>query len=119
MVTFLGNTLIMRLVIDDLSDLDDAILDRLPETIKNQISAGTLKKLPKNIVDSLPDQVSESIPGSLVEAANGNPVLALILVVCGTIGILGFLYGVFKSGFKTAIFFALVGLCSWGYFAVV
>ena len=109
----------MRLVIDDLSDLDDAILDRLPEAIKNQISAGNLKKLPKDVVDSLPDQISDSIPASFVEAANGNPVLALILVICGTIGILGFLYGVFKSGFKTAMFFALVALCSWGYFAVV
>ena len=108
----------MRYLIDDLSDLDDVILDRLPQDIKNQISAGNLKKLPKNVVDSLPDQISDSIPSSLVEAANANPVLTLILTICGTIGILGFLYGVFKSGFKTAFFFALVAICSWGYFAI-
>ncbi|HJM29430.1 MAG: hypothetical protein QF596_09340 [Acidimicrobiales bacterium] len=109
----------MRFLIDDLSDLDDAILDRLPEEIKNQISNGNLKKLPKSLVDSLPDQISETIPNSLVEAANTNPILTLIIVICGTIGILGFIYGVFKSGFKTALFFALVAICSWGYYAIL
>ena len=109
----------MRFLIDDLSDLDDAILDRLPEEIKNQISNGNLKKLPKSLVDSLPDQISETIPNSLVEAANTNPILTLIIVICGTNGILGFIYGVFKSGFKTALFFALVAICSWGYYAIL
>lgn len=111
-------TRIMRYLIDDLTDLDDAIIDRLPDGIRNQISVGSLKKLPKSVVDSLPDQVAETIPSSLIEAANSNPALTLILVVCGTVGLIGFLYGVFKSGLKTAVFFGLVAIGSWGYFAL-
>jgi len=75
-----------------LADLDDEILERLPTDIRDAIKNGTLKVLPKDIVDSLPDQVSDSIPKSLVEAANANPVLTLVLVICGVIGIIGCLF---------------------------
>tara|TARA_B100002019_G_scaffold68266_1_gene58800 strand:- start:279 stop:593 length:315 start_codon:yes stop_codon:yes gene_type:complete len=102
-----------------LADLDDEILERLPTDIRDAIKNGTLKALPKDIVDSLPDQVSDSIPKSLIEAANANPVLTLVLVICGVIGIIGFLFGVFKSGLKTALFFGVVAAISWGYFAVI
>ena len=102
-----------------LADLDDEILERLPTDIRDTIKNGTLKVLPKDIVDSLPDQVSDSIPKSLIEAANANPVLTLVLVICGVIGIIGFLFGVFKSGLKTALFFGVVAAISWGYFAVI
>ena len=102
-----------------LTDLDDQILERLPTDIQTAIKNGTLKVLPKDIVDSLPDQVSESIPNSLIEAANANPVLTLILVICGVIGVIGFLYGVFKSGLKATLFFGAVAAISWGYFAMI
>ena len=109
----------MRYLLMSLADLDDEILERLPTDIRDAIKNGTLKVLPKDIVDSLPDQVSDSIPKSLVEAANANPVLTLVLVICGVIGIIGFLFGVFKSGLKTALFFGVVAAISWGYFAVI
>ena len=109
----------MRYLLMSLADLDDEILERLPTDIRDAIQNGTLKVLPKDIVDSLPDQVSDSIPKSLIEAANANPVLTLVLVICGVIGIIGFLFGVFKSGLKTALFFGVVAAISWGYFAVI
>ncbi|GIS39414.1 MAG: hypothetical protein Ct9H90mP11_07340 [Acidimicrobiales bacterium] len=109
----------MRYLLMSLADLDDEILERLPTDIRGAIKNGTLKVLPKDIVDSLPDQVSDSIPKSLIEAANANPVLTLVLVICGVIGIIGFLFGVFKSGLKTALFFGAVAAISWGYFAVI
>ncbi len=109
----------MRYLLMSLTDLDEEILERLPTDIRAAIKNGTLKVLPKDIVDSLPDQVSDSIPNSLIEAANANPVLTLILVICGVIGVIGFLYGVFKSGLKTTLFFGAVAAVSWGYFAVI
>ena len=109
----------MRYLLMSLADLDDEILERLPTDIRGAIKNGTLKVLPKDIVDSLPDQVSESIPNSLIEAANANPVLTLILVICGVIGVIGFLYGVFKSGLKATLFFGVVAAISWGYFAMI
>ena len=109
----------MRYLLMSLSDLDDEILERLPTDIRGAIKNGTLKILPKDVVDSLPDQVSDSIPKSLIEAANANPVFTLILVICGVIGVVGFLYGVFKSGLKTSLFFGLIAAISWGYFAVI
>ena len=109
----------MRYLLMSLSDLDDEILERLPTDIRGAIKNGTLKILPKDVVDSLPDQVSDSIPKSLIEAANANPVLTLILVIFGVIGVVGFLYGVFKSGLKTTLFFGLIAAISWGYFAVI
>ena len=109
----------MRYLLMSLADLDDEILERLPTDIRDAIKNGTLKVLPKDIVDSLPDQVSDSIPKSLIEAANANPVFTLVLVICGVIGIIGFLFGVFKSGLKTALFFGVVAAISWGYFAVI
>ncbi len=109
----------MRFLFTSLTDLDEEILERLPTDIQGAIKNGTLTVLPKDIVDSLPDQISDSIPESLIEAASANPVLTLILVICGVIGVIGFLYGVFKSGLKTALFFGAVGAVSWGYFAVI
>lgn len=115
----IGNNHQMVHVLQNLSDLDDEILERLPTDVIEAINDGSLTRLPKSVVDSLPDQVSNSIPNSLIEAANANPVLALILVICGVIGIIGFLYGVFKSGIKTALFFGVVAACSWGFFATI
>ena len=109
----------MLYFLKNLSDLSEDILERLPSDIRDDIKNGTLQLLPKDVVDSLPDQVSDSIPDSLIEAANTDPVLTLILVICGVIGIIGFLYGVFKSGLKTTLFFGAVAACAWGYFAVI
>tara|TARA_Y100000768_G_scaffold206844_1_gene155885 strand:+ start:271 stop:600 length:330 start_codon:yes stop_codon:yes gene_type:complete len=109
----------MHYLLKSLTDLDEEILERLPTDIRGAIQNGTLKVLPKDIVDSLPDQVSDSIPNSLIEAANANPVLTLILVICGVIGVIGFLYGIFKSGLKTTLFFGAVAAISWAYFALI
>ena len=109
----------MLYLLKNLSDLSDDILERLPSDIRSDIKNGTLELLPKDVVDSLPDQISDSIPNSLIEAANTDPVLTLILVICGVIGVIGFLYGVFKSGLKTTLFFGAVAACAWGYFAVI
>ena len=109
----------MLYFLKNLSDLSEDILERLPSDIRGDIKNGTLQLLPKDVVDSLPDQISDSIPNSLIEAASNDPVLILILVICGVIGTIGFLYGVFKSGLKTALFFGAVAACAWGYFAVI
>ena len=52
----------MRYLLMSLADLDDEILERLPTDIRVAIKNGTLKVLPKDIVDSLPNQVSDSLP---------------------------------------------------------
>tara|TARA_Y100001936_G_scaffold41748_1_gene40342 strand:+ start:2008 stop:2367 length:360 start_codon:yes stop_codon:yes gene_type:complete len=115
----IGNNQPMRYLLMSLADLDEEILKRLPTDIREGIRDGTVKVLPKDIVDSLPDQISDTIPTSLIEAANANPVLTLILVICGVVGVIGFLYGVFKSGLKTTLFFGAVAAISWAYFAVI
>ena len=103
----------------ELGDLSEEIFERLPVDIQTSIKNGTLKLLPKDVVNSLPEQISNSIPDSLIEAASSNPILTLILVIIGVIGVIGFLYGVLKSGFKTTLFFGTVAACAWGYFALL
>ena len=102
-----------------LSDLDSEILDNLPLDIRDKIMAGEIDKLPDNILDAVPDSVSSKIPASLIEAANSNPTLTLILVIAGTIGVIGFGYGVMKSGFKSVFFFGAVAIAAWTYYALL
>lgn len=62
---------------------------------------------------ALQDRVQDGI----VDAANGNPTLTAILVIAGIVGVLGFFWGVAKSAFKAAAFFALVAVIAWFWFA--
>ena len=63
------------------------------------------------------DELQDRVPEGLVEAASDNPTLTVILVIAGIIGILGFLWGVAKSAFKAAAFFAVVAVVAWVWFA--
>ena len=109
----------MALQPTSLSDLDPEILDNLPLDIRDKISSGEIDKLPDNNLNAIPDSLSSKIPPSLIEAANSNPTLTLILVVAGTIGVIGFGYGVMKSGFKSAFFFGAVAIAAWTYYALL
>ncbi|MDG1845703.1 MAG: hypothetical protein P8J01_04840 [Acidimicrobiales bacterium] len=101
-----------------LSELSKEILELLPLDIRDKIFSGEIKKLPDNVVDAIPVSVSEQIPPSLIEAVNANPTLTLILVIAGTFGVIGFAYGVMKSGFKSAFFFGAIAIAAWTYFAL-
>lgn len=102
-----------------LSELDSEILEKLPLSIRDKISSGEIDKLPDNVLDAIPDSLSNQIPPSLIEAANSNPTLTLILVVAGTLGVIGFIYGVMKSGMKTAFFFGAIAIAAWVYYALL
>ena len=107
----------MAFQVSSLSDLDPEILDNLPIDILDKIISGEIDKLPDNVLDAVPDSISTRIPPSLIEAANSNPTLTLILVIAGTIGVIGFGYGVIKSGFKSAFFFGAIAIAAWTYYA--
>jgi hypothetical protein len=102
-----------------LSELSNEILELLPMDIQDKISTGEIDKLPDSVVDAIPVSISEQIPPSLIEAANANPTLTLILVIAGTVGVIGFAYGVMKSGFKSAFFFGAIAIAAWTYFVLV
>ena len=63
------------------------------------------------------EDIQDRVPEGLVEAAGDNPTLTAILVIAGIIGILGFFWGVTKSAFKAAAFFAIVAVVAWVWFA--
>ena len=63
------------------------------------------------------DEIQDRVPEGLVEAAGDNPTLTAILVMAGILGVVGFLWGVAKSAFKAAAFFALVAVVAWVWFA--
>lgn len=63
------------------------------------------------------EDIQDRVPEGLVEAASDNPTLTAILVVAGIVGILGFFWGVAKSAFKAAAFFAVVAVIAWVWFA--
>tara|TARA_Y100001970_G_C13587064_1_gene533645 strand:- start:159 stop:488 length:330 start_codon:yes stop_codon:yes gene_type:complete len=109
----------MALQPSKLSELDSDILDKLPLEIRDKIFAGEIDKLPDNVIDTIPTSISNQIPPSLIEAANANPTLTLILVIAGTLGIIGFLYGVMKSGMKSAFFFGAIAVAAWTYYAIL
>tara|TARA_B100000929_G_scaffold251415_1_gene211393 strand:+ start:164 stop:493 length:330 start_codon:yes stop_codon:yes gene_type:complete len=109
----------MALQPSQLSDLDSEILEKLPLDIRDKISSGEIEKLPDDVLDAIPDSLSSQIPPSLIEAANSNPTLTLVLVVAGTIGIIGFGYGVMKSGLKTAFFFGAIAIAAWTYYGLL
>ena len=103
--------------IDELEELDPELLDRLPPDIRERIEEGLLDKIPEDVVDTLPPSMQDRIPTGLIEAAGDNPTLTAILVVAGIIGVLGFFYGVAKSAFKAAAFFAVVAVVGWSWYA--
>tara|TARA_B100001250_G_scaffold354290_1_gene328080 strand:- start:217 stop:546 length:330 start_codon:yes stop_codon:yes gene_type:complete len=109
----------MALQATKLTDLDSDILDILPLEIRDKISAGEIDKLPDNVIDAIPNSISSQIPPSLIEAANANPMLTLILVIAGTLGVIGFVYGVMKSGMKSAFFFGAIAVAAWTYYALL
>ena len=109
----------MALQATKLTDLDSDILDILPLEIRDKISAGEIDKLPDNVIDAIPNSISSQIPPSLIEAANANPMLTLILVIAGTLGVIGFVYGVMKSGMKSAFFFGVIAVAAWTYYALL
>ena len=102
-----------------LTELDSDILDILPLEIRDKISAGEIDKLPDNVIDAIPNSISSQIPPSLIEAANANPTLTLVLVIAGTLGVIGFVYGVMKSGMKSAFFFGAIAVAAWTYYALI
>ncbi len=103
---------------ETLEDLDASILQSLPADIRSQIEDGAIDRLPQDVVESLPASVQDRIPDGLVAAAGDNALLTLVLLAAGILGALGFLYGVTKSAFKAAAFFAVVSAGAW-YWLVV
>ncbi len=102
-----------------LTELDPEVLESLPLDIRDKITSGEIDKLPDSLLEAIPDSLSSKIPASLIEAANSNPTLTLILVIAGTIGVIGFAYGVMKSGFKSAFFFGAVAIAAWTYYGLL
>lgn len=97
--------------------IDPEILDRLPPDIRKKLEDGVLDKIPEDVVDALPPSLQERLPEGFIDAAGSNPTLTAILVIAGIVGILGFMYGVAKSAFKAAAFFAIVAAVAWIWFA--
>ncbi|MCB0993991.1 MAG: hypothetical protein KDB21_02790 [Acidimicrobiales bacterium] len=100
-----------------LEDLPADVVEQLPSDIVSQLREGAIDAIPEDVVESLPASVQARIPDSVIAAAGDDPALAVILAVVGALAVLGFLWGVFKSAFKAALFFAVVGAGAWIWFA--
>lgn len=101
----------------DLEELDPTVLDRLPPDVREKIEQGLIDKLPEDVVDALPASMQDRVPPGLIEAASGNPTLTAVLIIAGIVGVIGFFYGVAKSAFKAAAFFAVVAVVAWVWLA--
>lgn len=103
---------------DDLAEeLPDEVLEQLEPTLREQIESGARDRLPEDAYDALPDSLQDRVPADLVAFADSNRTLTIILLLVGLLSIAGFLYGVAKSAFKAAGFFAIVGTIAWFWFA--
>lgn len=100
---------------DLIDELPDDVVEQLtPEEIQRIRDEG-LHELPKEIVNRLPDSVVDRISPELIESASRNLFFTLLLVMVGLVAVAGFLWGVSKSAFKAAVFFAVVAAGSWFY----
>jgi CHASE2 domain-containing sensor protein len=68
------------------------------------------------VVDQLPQSVQDKIPNSLLDLASSNPKFAAVLAVIGVLAVVGFVFSIFKSAIKMAIFWGLVAAGAWFFF---
>jgi hypothetical protein len=103
----------MNIPTDLVDDLPPEVVEDLPPSIIDQIRDEGLETLPDEIIDQLPDSLVDKIPSQFLDAAGSNPALTALLVVVGILAVVGFFYGVAKSAFKAAMFFAVIAAGAW------
>lgn len=103
----------MNINADLVDDLPPEVVEDLPPSIIDQIRDEGLETLPDEIIDQLPDSLVDKIPSQFLDAAGSNPALTALLVVVGILAVVGFFYGVAKSAFKAAMFFAVIAAGAW------
>lgn len=103
----------MNIPADLVDDLPPEVVEDLPPSIIDQIRDEGLQTLPDEVIDQLPDSVVDKIPSQFLDAASSNPALTALLVVVGILAVAGFFYGVAKSAFKAALFFAVIAAGAW------
>lgn len=89
--------------------IPEEVLERLPDDIRQKLEDGVIDKIPQDVIDRLPEGLRDSVPPGLIEAASSNPLFAVI----GALALLGFIYGVFKSAIKAAVFFGALAAIAW------
>ena len=108
----------IRLFQNDIIDqLDPDVVDQLDPGILQQLRDGVIDKIPEDAVDKLPTSVRERIPDGLIKFASDNPALAIIFAIIGVLAILGFLFSIFKSAIKQAVFWGVLAAVAWFLFA--
>lgn len=99
---------------DVVDDLPPDVVEDLDQSVIDQLEG--LDQIPDSLKDQIPDSVLDRIPDEFLDFASGNPALTAVLAVVGVIAVLGFFWGVTKSAFKAAFFFAVVAAGAWFWF---
>lgn len=103
----------------DVDDLDPSVLEELRELDSEAVQDlidGKIDQIPEDLIDRLPPGMADRVPEDLIAFTTNNPALTAILVAAGILGVVGFMYGVAKSAFKAAAFFAIVAAVAWIWF---
>ena len=103
----------MNIMTDLVDDLPPDVVEDLPPSIIDQIREEGLETLPDEIIDQLPDSVVDKIPSEFLDVASNNPAFTALLVIVGILAVVGFGYGIAKSAFKAALFFAVIAAGAW------
>ncbi len=94
-------------------ELPPEVVEELPEDVLQQLRDGVIDKIPEDVVERLPESVRDRVPDGLVDFASTNTGFAVVLAIIGVLAVAGFVWGIAKSAFKAAIFFALAAAVAW------
>ncbi len=94
-------------------ELPPEVVEELPDDVLQQLRDGVIDKIPEDVVTQLPESVQDRIPDGLVDFASTNTGLAVVLAILGVLAVAGFVWGIAKSAFKAAAFFAVAGAVAW------
>lgn len=101
----------MSSLLDVVDELPPDVVEDLPPSVIEQLEG--LDQIPDSLKDQIPDVVLERIPDEFLDLASSSPLLTAILVIVGIVAVIGFFWGVAKSAFKAAFFFAVVAAGAW------
>ena len=90
------------------SGLDCVGVERL-----EQLRPGDIGELPEHLKECLTPEVRDRVPDEAVAFIEGEPVLALVLLVVGAVAVVAVVYRLIKRSFVAALVLAAVAGAAW------